>query len=188
MIAVVGIRMKGWESLIDKKIREAIEQGEFDDLSGKGRPIDLSENPFEDPDWRLAHRMLRNAGFAPAWIEERKDIDNDLEAARTIMARAWLVKKNARGEHSRSAEARWRKALADFREKATELNRRIDLWNLKAPDVGFHRKRIAIDQEIQRIQLKKETAVLYSVRAKTSMSFRADTKLPLPMSPVPASR
>lgn len=152
MIAVVGIRMKSWESLIDQKIREAMAQGKFDDLSGKGKPIDLSENPFEDPDWRMAHRMLRNAGLALAWIEERKDIDTELEAARTILARAWLVSQNARGsEHSRSAEARWLKALADFREKATELNRRIDLWNLKAPAIGFHRKRINLEREIDRI-------------------------------------
>ncbi|MFN2577441.1 MAG: DUF1992 domain-containing protein [Pyrinomonadaceae bacterium] len=58
--------MKRWESLIDQKIREAIEQGEFDDSSGAGQPIDLSENPYEDPELRTAHRMLRNAGFAPA--------------------------------------------------------------------------------------------------------------------------
>ena len=55
--------MKSWESLIDQKIREAMEQGEFDDLPGKGEPVDLSENPFEDPELRLAHRMLRSAGF-----------------------------------------------------------------------------------------------------------------------------
>ena len=50
--------MKHWESLIDQKIREAMEQGEFDDLPGKGKPVDTSENPFEDPEMRLAHRML----------------------------------------------------------------------------------------------------------------------------------
>ena len=63
--------MGRWESLVDQKIREAMEQGEFDNLAGKGEPIDLSENPFEDPDWRTAHRMLRNAGFAPAWIDSK---------------------------------------------------------------------------------------------------------------------
>jgi len=144
--------MKGWESLIDQKIRQAMEQGEFDDLSGTGQPIDLSENPFEDPEWRLAHRMLRNAGFAPAWIEERKDIDAELAAERTTLSRVWKVRQNALGtQHSSSAEARWQKALADFRGKASELNQRIDLWNLKAPAVGFHRRRIDIDLEVERI-------------------------------------
>jgi hypothetical protein len=111
--------MKHWESLIDQRIREAMEQGEFDDLSGRGEPIDLTENPFEDPDWRMAHRMLRNAGFAPAWIEERKDIEADIDAARTTLARVWLVFQNARhSKQSDSAEVRWRKAIGDFQHDA----------------------------------------------------------------------
>jgi hypothetical protein len=50
--------MKHWESLIDQKIRDGMERGEFDDLPGKGKHVDTSENPLEDPDMRLAHRML----------------------------------------------------------------------------------------------------------------------------------
>lgn len=81
--------MNRLESLTEKKLREAIEKGEFEDLPGKGQPIDLKENPFEDPDLRVVHRLLRNAGFAPAWIEERKDIDAELEAAQRKLFRAW---------------------------------------------------------------------------------------------------
>ena len=98
--------MGRWESLIDQKIREAMEQGEFDDLPGKGEPIDLSENPFEDPDMRTAHRMLRNAGFAPAWIEERKDIDAEFEIARTqVEPRVGVVSKGGRRHQQRSVRA-----------------------------------------------------------------------------------
>ena len=144
--------MKHWESLIDRKIREAMADGEFDDLPGKGEPIDLAENPFADPDWRMAHRMLRNAGFAPAWIEERKDIEAEIKAARSTLARVWSVLQNARhSEHSKSAEVRWRKALEDFRAKSAELNRRIQNWNLKTPAIGFHRNVIDVDREIDRI-------------------------------------
>src|SRR4030095_16599997 len=83
--------MNRLESLTEKMIREAIEAGEFDNLPGKGQPIDLSENPFEDPDLRTVHRLLRNAGFAPAWIEERKDIESQFELARTTLSRAWRL-------------------------------------------------------------------------------------------------
>ena len=145
--------MKNWESLIDKKIREAMERGEFDNLAGKGEPIDLSENPFEDPDWRTAHRMLRNAGFAPSWIEERKDIDAELAVARSNLARVRLVLHNARNtEHENSAMLRWENALDTFKEKVFELNRRINVWNLKAPAAVFHRKRIDFEAEVRRIQ------------------------------------
>lgn len=144
--------MKNWESLIDQKIREAMEQGEFDDLAGKGEPVDLSENPFEDPEMRLAHRMLRSAGFAPSWIEERRDIDSELEVARNQLARAWVILQKAQGtENERGARARWEKAVNSFRQKTTDLNRRIAAWNLKVPSPGFQRKMIDAEREIAAI-------------------------------------
>jgi len=148
--------MGRWESLIDKKIREATEQGEFENLPGKGEPIDLSENPFEDPEWRMAHRMLRNAGFAPAWIEERKDIDAELAAARIALARALLVLSEARNtENEEGARVRWKQKRDSFREQVEDLNRRINAWNLKAPAVAFQRKLIDAEREIERISESK---------------------------------
>jgi len=145
--------MDRWESLIDKKIREAIEAGEFDNLAGAGQPIDLSENPYEDPDWRTAHRLLRNAGFAPSWIEERKDIDAELGAARIILARTGSILRNARGtRHEQSASERWTKAEVQFRAAIAELNRRIDAWNLKTPALAFQRNRIDVEREIDRLR------------------------------------
>lgn len=144
--------MKHWESLIDQKIREAMEQGEFDDLPGKGKPVDPSENPFEDPEMRLAHRMLRNAGFAPPWIEERKDIDSEFEIARNQLSQVWTVLQNAIGtDNERGARVRWEKTLTSFRKHAAELNRRIVAWNLKVPAAGFQRKMIDAKREIELI-------------------------------------
>jgi len=150
--------MKHWESLIDQKIREAMEQGEFDDLPGKGQPVDTSENPFEDPELRLAHRMLRNAGFAPAWIEERKDIDSEFENARNHLSRVWTVLQNALGtENERSARTRWEQALTSFRKQAGELNRRIVTWYSKVPAAGFQRRLIDIEKEVRQIELPGES-------------------------------
>ena len=145
--------MDRWESLVDKKIREAMEAGEFENLAGTGIPIDLTENPYEDPDWRTAHRLLRNAGFAPSWIEERKDIDAELEAARIVVARNWKILCNARATaHERSATERWARAEAEFRVTVSTLNLRIDAWNLKTPALAFQRKRVDVEREIARIK------------------------------------
>ena len=142
--------MDRWESLIDKKIREGIEQGEFDNLPGRGEPVDLTENPFEDPDLRTAYRLLRNAGFAPAWIEERKDIEARIDAARTNLQRARRLfgDDNANA----SAIANWQRAVNEFREIAEELNRRIRRYNLKVPAGGFQTGLVNIENEVSRIQ------------------------------------
>ncbi|HYW71740.1 MAG TPA: DUF1992 domain-containing protein [Pyrinomonadaceae bacterium] len=145
--------MDPWESLVEKKIREAMDAGEFEHLVGAGQPIDLSENPFEDPDWRTAHRLMRNAGFAPAWIEERKEIDAGLEAARIMLARNWAIRRNAQHTaHQRSAAERWTKAESEFRLQIAKLNQRINTWNLKTPTVAFQCKRIDVELEIERIK------------------------------------
>jgi len=150
--------MKRWESLIDQRIREAMEQGEFDDLPGKGKPVDTSENPFEDPELRLAHRVLRNAGFAPSWIEERKDIEAELEIARNQLAKAWMILKRARGsEHESGAGVRWEQALNSFTKQVGELNARIITWNLKVPARGFQRRLINREAEVGQIEGAGET-------------------------------
>ena len=140
--------MNRLESLAEKQLREATERGEFDDLPGKGEPIDLRENPFEDPDLRTVHRLLRNAGFAPAWIEERKAIDAEVETARTILSRAWaLFGKNGKSP----AEAEWERSVKEFRGKIAELNQRVRIYNLKAPAAVFHRTHIDADRIIEEI-------------------------------------
>ena len=78
--------MDKWEHIAERKIREAMAEGAFDNLSGKGRPLNLEEDPYEDPSLRMAHRLLRNNGFAPAWIEEAKDLEHAIEMARRDLA------------------------------------------------------------------------------------------------------
>lgn len=137
--------MDKWEPLVDRMIRESMERGEFDDLPGAGQPIDLTENPFEAPELRTAHRLLRNAGFAPAWIEERKDIDALFQQALTTLrrARALFVRANNENNHN------WQRARSEFRECVDELNRRIRVYNLKAPATAFHRNIIDADQVLE---------------------------------------
>jgi hypothetical protein len=47
-----------WDNLVEREIRKAQKQEMFDDLQGKGEPLDLSENAFLDPSWRRAHKLL----------------------------------------------------------------------------------------------------------------------------------
>ena len=127
-------------------------EGEFDDLPGKGKPVDLSENPFEDPELRLAHRLLRNAGFAPAFIEERKEIDAGVESARKTLARAWAIYQRVTQSGRADGEALWESALEEFRERIQALNNRIQLYNLKVPSTAFQCRQFDAQTEVERAQ------------------------------------
>ena len=120
--------MDKWELIAERKIREAMAEGAFENLSGKGRPLNLEEDPYEDPSLRMAHRLLRNNGFAPAWIEEAKDLEHAIEMARRNVARALA----ARGARERQ------RILDGSREQVAEINRRILAHNLKTPSTQFH--------------------------------------------------
>lgn len=59
---------------IDAIIQEAIERGEFDNLPGAGKPLDLTAY-FDTPEEvRLANSILKNANILPQGAELLKEI------------------------------------------------------------------------------------------------------------------
>jgi hypothetical protein len=63
-----------FEKIVESIIQEAMTRGDFDNLPGKGKPIDLTEYFNTPEDVRLAQSMLKNAGMVPVEIELLKDI------------------------------------------------------------------------------------------------------------------
>ena len=140
-----------WESLAERKIREALKEGVFDVLDGAGKPLNLDEDPFEDPTMRMAHRLLRQGGFSLPWIEERKDLQAAIEKVRTGLALSWKRQQTALALRaaSRPDEAAWQRVLSEFRERVIELNRRITSFNLKSPSTRFHLGLLNAEGEIR---------------------------------------
>jgi len=63
------------ESFIEQQIRKAIAEGEFDDLPGKGKPVDLRAY-FDTPeDLRMAYSILKDANVVPEEVQLLKDIE-----------------------------------------------------------------------------------------------------------------
>ena len=63
------------EKFVEDQISKAVAAGEFDDLPGKGKPIDLRAY-FETPEeLRLAYSILKSNDFAPQEVEVLKEID-----------------------------------------------------------------------------------------------------------------
>lgn len=152
---------KDWEHWIEQQIREAQERGAFDNLPGKGKPLDLTTNPYAR-DWELAFKILKDAGCAPEWIELDKAIRSRLEKARTTLARHWawhegrlaeLARQSgrwARAERER-VEAGWQQAVIEFEQEVAAINQQITELNLKVPAPRFQRFKIDAAREIGRI-------------------------------------
>src|SRR5918996_2833962 len=78
--------------LVEQKLLEAVSRGEFDDLPGAGRPLELDDDALIPEDLRLAYRVLKNAGFVPPEVETLNEI---AQLERLAMGNATAVKKLA---------------------------------------------------------------------------------------------
>ena len=74
----------GFEALVEQRIKEAEKNGTFDNLQGKSKPLKFEDRHIPE-DLRLAHKILKNAGFLPPEVEIKKKISQTqqlLETAR----------------------------------------------------------------------------------------------------------
>jgi len=67
--------ISGFEKIVEERIRRAIENGDFEDLSGAGEPLSLEDDSSVPEDLRLAYKILKNAECLPPEVELRKDIE-----------------------------------------------------------------------------------------------------------------
>lgn len=62
------------EKSIEEKIRKAMDEGEFDNLKGAGKPLNF-DGYFNTPeDIRLGYTLLKNNDFVPEEVELLKEI------------------------------------------------------------------------------------------------------------------
>ena len=86
------------EKFVEEQVRKAIEAGEFDNLPGRGKPIDLRAY-FETPEeLRMAYSILKSSNFVPEEVELLREIDSlkeRLESSSDEDQRARLKKEIA---------------------------------------------------------------------------------------------
>lgn len=60
--------------IAERRIQEAIERGEFDNLPGKGKPLPLEDDSHIPHELRMAYKILKNAGCLPPEMQVKKEI------------------------------------------------------------------------------------------------------------------
>jgi hypothetical protein len=60
------------QKIAEQRIKEAMEEGQFDDLPGKGEPLVYEDDSRVPEDLRLAYKVLRNANCIPPelWLKQ----------------------------------------------------------------------------------------------------------------------
>lgn len=66
--------MFGFDKIIENKIQEAIQNGDFDNLPGKGKPLGIDDLSNVPDHFRMAYKILKNAGVLPEEMQIKKEI------------------------------------------------------------------------------------------------------------------
>ena len=135
-------RMEQQSLWVDFQIRRAMERGEFDDLPGAGKPLQLPDR--HDPDWWVKRLIEREqlSGIAPPAIGLRRE-DAELDATLDRETREDGV----------------RRVVEDFNRRVVEARRQLQggppvVTRLRDPDaeVEAWRERRAAAREIARLR------------------------------------
>jgi len=147
-----------WTGVVaERRIKEAMDQGVFDNLPGKGEPLDLEPDPFTPVEMRIANKILKNARALPEWMQVEKDIER--EAAALPVARERGLRSLAYCKHGPTRERIACRLRDSHRERIDLLNTMILKYRHVAPP--------SAQKPYPSYNLKRELADLDEVIART---------------------
>ena len=148
------------EKSIEGAIQDAMAAGAFKNLKGEGKPLAFSsqEQALAGENW-LGFKMLQNGGYVPEWLSQGKDIETDLQSLA-------LLDRNHQeycdGARSAADWARVGPAVdrlrAKYEERARELRKKQDRFNLDAPGIRSQRPAIWVDYHLDRLRTRERAA------------------------------
>jgi DnaJ family protein C protein 28 len=148
------------EKSIEGAIQDAMAAGAFKNLPGEGKPLKFSrqEQALAGDSW-LGFKMLENGGYVPEWLNQGKDIETDLEAL------ALLDRNHQEYCDSARTAADWERFApscdrlrARYEERARELRKKQDKFNLDAPGMRTQRPAIWVEYHLERLQQRERAA------------------------------
>ena len=107
--------LPGFAQIVENRITEAIARGEFDNLPGAGKPLDLDDDLLVPEEERIAFRIMRNAGCVPPEVERLAELErllanqgpDDDQGASARRLRALVMQLESEGRTATATRA-WR--------------------------------------------------------------------------------
>ena len=143
-----------YRDYIEEQISEAQARGEFDNLRGMGKPLNLDSDLYAG-DKALGYSLLKSNGFVPKEIELAKEIRMEFERIEAKLAklRHQGASLGARrvppfASEKRVFNAAVKKAAAEYEGTLRELNRKILTLNLMTP-AAMHQPMFEVEKLVQ---------------------------------------
>lgn len=138
---------RAFEIIAERKITEAMEEGKFDNLPGKGEPLQIDPQWLIPPHLRIAATILHNAEVLPEWAQTDREI---------VMAREaiGILRRRVQTEYPlRCEKPQFPQWYANILQTLLRLMRRVnDLilqYNISSPTKLHVHAPFAVDREIQ---------------------------------------
>lgn len=143
-----------WQDLMDDLIEDGRRRGLFDDLPGRGRPLNLDKHVYEGGN-SLANQLMKDNDVRPAWLSHRLDVVAKVEGLREEIGRAWEryreAFERAHGDSHRPAlTLGWDDNCQRWQETMDGLNKEIELYNLKRPSGQPEIYKLRLADELKR--------------------------------------
>jgi DnaJ family protein C protein 28 len=147
-----------WTKLVEDQIREAMARGEFANLPGAGKPLDLAENPYTPEELRLAYKILKDSGYAPLWIELHKEIEADIAATGRLVENYRQLAASDRPLETTLAYLR-----DTYVQRLAEINEKIRSFNLLVPIARLQKPLFVVEEEVEKLtkRLTEQGAVQF---------------------------
>jgi hypothetical protein len=146
--------------IAERKIQEGIEEGKFDNLPGKGKPLELNDGDSLPLDMRMANKVLKNAGVLPEWIQVQHEIATERDemaryrermAAENAKRRARLEQQKLPADHAAIRQfAEWHTRSRDnYLRRLKHYNTSVLKFCILAPSTAAPFRSLKVEAEME---------------------------------------
>lgn len=136
--------MDFWREMARNKIDQAIRSGEWDNLPGKGKPLQLEDDSDVPEHLRLANKVLRDANVTPPWIDELRELNEH-----RLQVLALREKTFAKARDIRSRNEEITPLLQQWQDAMQIYNKQVTSFEVTAPRGAERPKMFIIREELQ---------------------------------------
>jgi DnaJ homolog subfamily C member 28 len=152
----------GFDRVVEDLIQESMSKGDFNNLTGSGKPLSATQqqNPYVDFTTAKLNKILLDNGFTPEWIMLQKEIREEILDLKHRMS----VQRQGYGAAPLSGqdERKWNNTVESYRTLIDGINKKIDNYNLIVP---------IMHKQMVQIRLEKIAATILNRPERESSQY-----------------